>query len=259
MVGRWLTAVGLSRKPETHLIARVIGNDPLRQFLVPFPGGRFQTLEASYDPHSNQWFNVYGDEDRQPGEWGHWTGRGMNWNSMCAACHNTRLRKNYDEATDTFRTAMAEMSVGCEACHWPLSAHNEWQNRFGNTGRKDPTLPKFTRAQVEQNCAFCHSLRTDLTGDFKPGDNFADDCQLLTADGSERYYADGQIRAEDYRVRFILGQPHAFAWRLLRGLPQSPFRQNHFARQLALPSLSWGRQQRRARHQSRYAQPSQGL
>jgi len=101
-----VTSVGLSRRPETHAIARVIGNRPLRQFLIPFPGGRFQTLEASYDPRSNQWFNANGEEDRQPGEWGHWTGRGANWNFMCASCHDTRLQKNYDETSDSYHTTM---------------------------------------------------------------------------------------------------------------------------------------------------------
>jgi tetratricopeptide (TPR) repeat protein len=205
-----VTAIGLSRQPEAHAIARVIGNDPLLQYLVPFPGGRFQTLEASYDPHANQWFNVYGNEDRQPGEWGHWTGRGMNWNSMCAGCHNTRLLKNYDEASDTFQTTMAERSVGCEACHGPLQAHNEWQKKSGKSGRQDPTLIKQTRAQIMDNCGFCHSVRADLTGDFKPGDNFSDDCELLKADADGRYYADGQIRAEDYEYgSFLSSRMHA--------------------------------------------------
>ncbi|MDR3458550.1 MAG: tetratricopeptide repeat protein [Verrucomicrobiae bacterium] len=199
-----VTAIGLSGRPEPHAIARVIGNDPLLQYLVPFPGGRFQTLEASYDPHSNQWFNAYGNEDRQPGEWGHWTGRGMNWNSMCAECHNTRLRKNYNTADDTFHTTMAEVSVGCEACHGPLRAHNEWQNKHGKSGGPDPTLKKLTRQQTVDNCGFCHSLRTGLTGDFKPGDNFSDDCELLMVDASERYYADGQIRGEDYEYASFL-------------------------------------------------------
>src|SRR5437764_1151098 len=81
------------------------------------PGGRLQTLEASYDPHKNQWFNVYGNEDRHFGEWGHWTGRGMNWNSMCASCHNTRVRKNYDEKSDSYQTTMAQLTVSCESCH----------------------------------------------------------------------------------------------------------------------------------------------
>jgi tetratricopeptide (TPR) repeat protein len=205
-----VTAIGLSRKPEAHAVARVIGNDPLRQFLIPFPGGRFQTLEASYDPRSNQWFNVYGNDDRQPGEWGHWTGRGMNWNSACAECHNTRLQKNYDEKSDSFQTAMAEISVGCEACHGPLRAHNEWQKKFGRTAAKDPTITKFTRDKTVDNCGFCHSLRADLTGDFKPGDNFSDDCELLKVDAGERYYADGQIRGEDYEYgSFLSSKMHA--------------------------------------------------
>jgi len=200
-----VTSTGLSGQPETHDVARVIGHDPLRQFLVSFPAGRFQTLEASYDPHSNQWFNVYGNEDRRPGEWGHWTGRGMNWNFMCAGCHNTRLRRNYDEATDSYHTTMAEMSVGCEACHGPLKKHNEWQRQFGKSGRKDPTVVKCSRAQILEDCAACHARRTDLTGDFKPGDRFSDHFDLTFVDYTERYYADGQVRDEDYEYGSFLG------------------------------------------------------
>ena len=208
---RWTNGVaevaglGLSGKPETHAVARVIGHAPLRQFLVPFPGGRWQTLEATYDPHSNEWFNVYGNEDRRPGEWGHWTGRGMNWNHMCAGCHNTRVRKDYDEASDAYHTTMAELTVGCEACHGPLRAHNEWQRQFGKSGRKDPTLSKWPRARVVDNCGFCHARRGDLTGDFKPGDDFLDHMRLTIADASETYYADGQVREENYEYAAFLG------------------------------------------------------
>jgi predicted CXXCH cytochrome family protein len=190
---------------ESYALARVIGRDPLRQYLVPFPGGRFQATEAAYDPRSNQWFNVYGSEDRRAGEWGHWTGRGMNWNFMCASCHNTRLRRNYDPATDSYRTTMAELSVGCEACHGPLKLHNEWQKQYGKSGRKDPTLTKLSRAKVIDYCGFCHSRRTDLTGDFKPGDAFGDHCELVIVDRTDRYYADGQVRDEDYEYGSFLG------------------------------------------------------
>jgi tetratricopeptide (TPR) repeat protein len=198
-------AKGLSGKAELHAIDRVIGEDPLRQFLVPFPQGRFQVLEASYDPRSNQWFNVYGQEDRQPGEWGNWTGRGMNWNNMCASCHNTRLRRNYDAATDAYHTTMAERSVGCESCHGPLKAHNLWQKEQGKSGLKDPTLTRPTRSQVLDNCGFCHARRTDLTGDFKPGDPFQDHFDLTIVDRTDRYYADGQVREEDYEYTSFLG------------------------------------------------------
>ncbi len=198
-------AQGLPDEAEIRAAARVIGNDPLRQFLVAFPGGRFQTLETSYDPRSNQWFNVNGTENRQPGEWGHWTGRGANWNFMCASCHNTRLQKNYAATTDDYRTTMAEMSVGCEACHGPLRAHNEWQKKFDKTAAKDPTLAKLSRAQVLDNCGQCHSRRAELTGDFAPGDNFHDRFDLDMVDDSDLYFPDGQVHEEDYEYASFLG------------------------------------------------------
>ena len=88
-----IVTLGLASNLQPFQVERVIGNSPLVQFLSPFPGGRYQVQEASYDPKSNQWFYVYGDDIRNPGEFGHWTGRGMNWNSMCAECHDTRRQK----------------------------------------------------------------------------------------------------------------------------------------------------------------------
>lgn len=199
-----VVAIGLSGKPETLTVSRVIGQSPLRQFLVPFPRGRFQALEAAYDPRSNDWFNVYGNERRRPGEWGHWTGRGMNWNYMCANCHNTRLRRNYDPKTDGYHTTMAEMGVGCEACHGPLKAHNQWQQRFGKSGRADPTLTKPSKAQVIDYCGSCHARRADLTGDYKPGDSFLDHFRLTMVDDTDTYYADGQVHGEDYEYASFL-------------------------------------------------------
>ncbi len=190
---------------DPFTVKRVIGHEPLRQFLVQFPGGRYQTLEASYNPRSNEWFNVYGNENRQPGEWGHWTGRGMNWNDMCATCHNTRVHKNYVEATDSYDTTMAEVSVGCEACHGPLKAHDEWQRQFGKSGKSDPNVQRLTRHQTVENCAFCHARRSDLTGDFKPGDDFFDHMQLSIVDGTGMFYPDGQVHEEDYEFTAFLG------------------------------------------------------
>jgi tetratricopeptide (TPR) repeat protein len=196
---------GPSGNVEPFNIARVIGHDPLRQFLVNFDRGRVQTLEASYDPNHDNWFDVYGNEDRQPGEWGHWTGRGMTWNGMCAACHNTRLRKNYDEPTDTFHTHMAEMSVGCEACHGPMKEHAQWQQTYKNTGQSEPTHHKFTRDQNTETCATCHSRRGELTGDFVPGQSYYDHYALSIVDDSDLFYPDGQVRDEDYEFTAFLG------------------------------------------------------
>jgi tetratricopeptide (TPR) repeat protein len=196
---------GLHGSNENFALQRVIGQDPLRQFLVRAPGGRLQTLEVSYDPASNEWFDAFGSEDRQPGEWGHWTGRGMNWNSMCGSCHDTHLSKNFDAQTDSYQTTMAEMSVGCEACHGPLQAHNAWQKGSRKKGAKDPTLARLTARQSLDNCGSCHSRRSDLTGHFQPGDDFNDHFQLATVDATETFYADGQIRDEDYEFSPFLG------------------------------------------------------
>jgi tetratricopeptide (TPR) repeat protein len=201
-----VSTVGLFRTQQVFGVVRVIGESPLRQFLVLFPGGRLQTLEVAYDPHSNDWFNVYGNENRQPGEWGHWTGRGMNWNNMCAGCHNTRVNKGYAASTDSYQTTMAEPTVACEACHGPLRAHNEWQTKFGSSGEKDPTLKKLTPEQTLDNCGFCHARRGELTGDFKPGDDFSDQMRLELVDGmATTYYPDGQVREEDYEYAAFLG------------------------------------------------------
>ena len=200
-----IASIGLSHQMEMGAVARVIGEDPLRQFLITFPGGRWQVQEASYDPRANEWFNVFGNEDRQPGEWGHWSGRGMNWNAMCAACHNTRVQKNYDAVTDTYHTAMQEPTVSCEACHGPLKAHVDWERRYGGSGRKDPAFPKFSGKQLFDMCSSCHARRADLTGDFKPGDEFYDHFELSTVDASELFYPDGQIHDEDYELSAFLG------------------------------------------------------
>ncbi|MEK0451210.1 MAG: hypothetical protein RL088_3478 [Verrucomicrobiota bacterium] len=203
--GRYVVeTVGFDGKKEPYSVARVVGNDPLRQFVVERPGGRFQTLEVAFDPHKGEWLNVYGNEDRQSGEWGYWTGRGMNWNTMCASCHNTRLRKNYDASADVFRTSMAEMSVGCEACHGPMKAHVDWQRANPGVKSPDPTVKKLDRDQVFDTCGSCHARRRELTGDFVPGDRFSAHFQLTTVDESDLYFPDGTVRDELYEYGSFL-------------------------------------------------------
>jgi tetratricopeptide (TPR) repeat protein len=204
-----LITAGLKSSREILTPDRVIGADPLRQFLIPAERGRWQTAELSWDPHRQEWFNVYGNEDRQPGEWGHWTGRGMMWNQMCASCHNTRVRKNYEPATDTYRTTMAGMTVGCEACHGPMRAHVAWRKKYPKQSG-DPTPLKFTREQVLDTCGTCHARRSELTGDFVPGQKFFDHFALTIPDESDNFFPDGQVHGEDYEfTSFLSSKMHA--------------------------------------------------
>ncbi|MFZ4763368.1 MAG: tetratricopeptide repeat protein [Roseimicrobium sp.] len=211
-----LLTLGFDNKREPYPIERAIGHDPLRQYLVQAFRGRLQTLEVAFDPHQHEWFNIYGNEDRRPGEWGHWTGRGMTWNTMCASCHNTRVRKNYDERTDTFHTTMAEMTVSCESCHGPMKKHAEWRAQYPDKTLADPTITKHTPDQKLDTCAMCHARRTELTGDFKPGDNFYDHHALAIVDETDLYYPDGQVRDEDYEfASFLSSKMHAAGVRCL--------------------------------------------
>ncbi|MEN3943607.1 tetratricopeptide repeat protein [Prosthecobacter sp. SYSU 5D2] len=193
-----ILSLGFGGEKEAYPVQRVIGHEPLRQFLVEGERGRLHAMEACYDPKVRDWFNVYGDEDRVPGEWGHWTGRGMVWNQMCASCHNTRVRKNYDLETDSYRTSMTELTVSCESCHGPMKAHDDWQREYKDSGKKDPTLVEWSRDQHVENCAGCHARRGEITGDFVPGDSFWDHYLLTITDHTDVYYPDGQIRDENY-------------------------------------------------------------
>jgi tetratricopeptide (TPR) repeat protein len=201
---------GLGNQLREYPVVRIIGNDPLRQFLIPAPGGRLQTCDVSYDPHKNELFDVYGEEERNPGDWGSWTGQGMNWNAMCAACHNTRLRKNYEPATNSYHTRMAEMTVGCEACHGPMKDHVNWQRNpppglsKEELKSKDPTLRPFSRDQMIETCAACHSRRGEITGDLVPGESFYDHFSLTVTDDTDIYHADGQVRDENYEYASFL-------------------------------------------------------
>jgi predicted CXXCH cytochrome family protein len=211
-----LTTMGADGKPAAFKPDRVLGEHPLRQFLFPSAGGRWQVGELSFDPRTNEWFDVYGAEDRMAGEWGHWTGRGMTWNSMCASCHNTRLRKNYHPATDTYSTAMAERGVGCESCHGPLKQHVSWQRERGGSATNDPTVHRLDQHQMLDTCGSCHARRAELTGDFTPGEKFLDHYALTIPDETDIFHADGQVRDEDYEfTSFLSSKMHAAGVRCL--------------------------------------------
>lgn len=204
-----LLTMGVDTNIEPYQVRRVIGVEPVRQFLTATGGGRWQVQEDSYDPAKNQWFDVFGHDDRQPGEWGFWTGRGMNWNSMCAECHNTRLQKNYDDATDSYHTAMDEMGVGCGACHAGMNEHDAWQRAHPGSKEKDPALAKPSPPQVLETCGACHSRRQDMTGHFEPGQSYFDEYQMEIPDDSDTWYADGQVHGEDYELASFLGSKMA--------------------------------------------------
>jgi tetratricopeptide (TPR) repeat protein len=200
----WINTAGADGVPADFRIDYVFGVHPLQQYLVALPGGRLQCLVATWDDVEKRWYDLYPDETIKPGGPYHWTGHYQNWNLMCAECHSTDLRENYDLDTGTYATTWAEINVSCQACHGPGHAHVQWAQSAAENGGKasgDPGLVVDYAAgdsvyQVE-TCARCHSRRYRVSGEDAHGRSFQDDFMpSLLRQGL--YHADGQILEEVY-------------------------------------------------------------
>ncbi len=208
------------------------GVDPLQQYLVEFPDGRLQVLALSWDSRpqdqgGQRWFHLYPDEEIKHDDVLHWTKLNQNWNFMCAECHSTGLRKNYDAKTDRFATTWAEISVGCETCHGQGSRHAAWargQQSWWPFGRRDDSskgllvrfderrgvawpidpqtgtarrsvAPATLRKEVE-TCGLCHARRAGFNEDWVPG-QWLSQTHLVEPIARNTYHADGQIQDVD--------------------------------------------------------------
>ncbi len=174
--GRFLAATeGKDGRQAEFAIKYTFGVAPLQQYLAEFPDGRLQALPYAWDTRPKQeggqrWFHLYQDENIPPSDPLHWTGPLQNWNYMCAECHSTAVRKNYDAAKDSFHTTFSEVSVGCEACHGPGAKHIRWVQ----SGRAvEVTHSGFqaapARASQLEACGRCHSRRGEFSEDWLPG------------------------------------------------------------------------------------------
>jgi tetratricopeptide (TPR) repeat protein len=188
---------------EPYTAEFVLGHTPLRQYIVPIGGGRYQAAELAFDPIRKEWFNVYGDERRQPGEWGQWRGRGMNWNSMCAHCHMTDFRKNYDPLSDTYATTWREHGVGCAQCHGDLPASHVDPNRKPAPEPRPLTTPADLK-RAQETCAPCHARNELLTGALHPGGDYNDFYRLTLPTEANVFYPDGQVLDEDFNYTSLL-------------------------------------------------------
>ncbi len=199
-----VTTDGPDGKPGTFEVKYVFGVRPLQQYLVEFPDGRVQVLPMAWDVNKKRWFHIYQNETEpvRTDEWIHWTRSGQNWNYMCADCHSTNLRKNFDLKTNTYHTEFSEIDVSCEECHGPGSTHVQlaegrsifWDRRYGYGLAK--LKVKDNKPQLE-TCAKCHSRRRVVAEGYRAGEPYMDYFAAELLDG-ELYYPDGQILEEDY-------------------------------------------------------------
>jgi tetratricopeptide (TPR) repeat protein len=223
-------------------IKYTFGVTPLQQYLIELPGGRLQSLSIAWDARPREaggqrWFHLYPNERIDFRDELHWTRRQQNWNYMCADCHSTNVRKNYDAATDRYATTWSEINVACEACHGPGSRHvtwaqaSGWKRAWGRTENKGLAVVLHDRRGVQWTidsrsgiaarstprttavelgvCAQCHARRSQISSDYAPGRPWLDHYvpALLT---SPLYWADGQQRDEVYSWgSFLESRMHA--------------------------------------------------
>ena len=214
---------GPDGEPADYEITHTFGVVPLQQYLVAFPGGRYQVLSTCWDSRpavegGQRWFHLYPNERIASDDILHWTGPNQNWNFMCAECHSTDLKRNFDLTENRYETTWAEIDVSCEACHGPGSVHAALREDQGlqpdqgllvalkegpaswlidpETGiaRRDP--PRSSRVQIEI-CARCHSRRSVVRDEYRHGKPLLDTHRLALLE-ERLYHADGQIEDEVY-------------------------------------------------------------
>ena len=212
-------------------IAYTFGAVPLQQYLIEFPGGRYQALSLCWDTRpveegGQRWFHLYPDAGIDHDDELHWTGVNQNWNFMCAECHSTDLKKRFLASEDRFDTTFEEINVSCEACHGPGSLHVEWADavalrrqppydnghmglvvRLEDPGRGtwivSPETGSGTRlappveTQEMETCARCHSRRGLIWEEYEFGKPLLDTHRLAVLEEG-LYHADGQIEEEVY-------------------------------------------------------------
>jgi tetratricopeptide (TPR) repeat protein len=221
---------GPDGKLTEYPIAYTFGVEPLQQYLIAFPDGRYQALNVCWDTRpaeegGQRWFHLYPDDEVGHEDPLHWTGLYQNWNYMCAECHSTRLRRGWDAAAGTYDTTWSEIDVSCEACHGPGSHHvaiaeaverrerpeeDAWKGLVvrlrdpedgswtidTKTGNATRSPPLANRTQLEV-CARCHARRDLLTEDVTPGQPLLDTHAPVHLE-EPLYHADGQILDEVY-------------------------------------------------------------
>ena len=221
----WVNIQGPDGGLHDYQIKYTFGYKPLQQYMVEFDDGRVQLIPYAWDSRKKQlggqrWFNLYPEYTQKHQEF-FWTNTGQNWNYMCADCHSTNVKKNFNVTDNKYKTTWSEINVACEACHGPASKHIKWTKTKKDTDKSvragfernlskpvkkwlskknSPILQPdvIHKSQQTLMCAQCHSRHTQISEKDNLKTDSLGDRYRLTLINNENYHSDGQIYDEVY-------------------------------------------------------------
>jgi predicted CXXCH cytochrome family protein len=235
--------------PLTTLpIARTVGSHRYQQYLTRDPDSEtYYRLHWLWHVGEQRWVHMnaaFLGDDAQ-----HFDAQVTTWNNNCVFCHNTgpqpkvsnidelRQRALAGEAVDVrsqlrYDTEVAELGIGCEACHGPGGEHlarmqrfdRRWMARlFAGSDRSIVNPARLSGARANDVCGACHAGRTlpDVAAldrwmsdgpSFRPGDDLSSHLLTLAADTPSpaahmpdlfrnRFWHDGSIRLSAYEFQ----------------------------------------------------------
>jgi tetratricopeptide (TPR) repeat protein len=204
----YINTQGPDGRNHDYKVAYTFGHYPLQQYLIEFPGGRMQATRMSWNSKENKWFHQYKGQAIAASDWLHWTRDAQNWNTMCARCHSTNLQKNYDFESDTYHTTYSVRNVSCESCHGAGKLHIDFVNSKEHKGGKKVLgsylfAGKPQQASQINTCSPCHMRGAEILNTSEISDEIMDHF-IPEIPSSEFFYADGQVKEEDYTYTSFL-------------------------------------------------------
>lgn len=128
----------LEGKLTNYPVLYTFGYQPLQQYMFDMGQGKIQLFPFAWDSRAKEqggqrWFVLHPDQKAY--DLFHWSQMGQNWNHMCADCHSTDFKKQFNLETQSFSSTFSEINVSCKACHGESEQHINWA--YGDTHIKD--------------------------------------------------------------------------------------------------------------------------